>query len=275
MSEIAPNPISFGIKPGLTEPFFIDQATRDRLVREHPACAPLLRKMLRGRNVERWHPSWDGEWIILLKSSEYEPWPWTAARADEAERIVARTYPSLHRHIKPRQADLAKCQDRGRHWWALVERLRDLAGERQECRRRFVEALAASFGIEKPSRKLEEFWRLDDAAIAEQVRRESPLRALASALSIQGILGDVVSRARAIGAELAALEFDVPERVFALYELTTADVELLTRTAPPPDPLAIVRAEAAALALSGSLDRLPQDISDASIGAPTRSAYGS
>jgi hypothetical protein len=118
LGELLPNSIYYGIKTGLTEAFFVDRATRDRLTAEDPDCAPLLRQALRGRNVERWHPNWDGEWLILLKSSENHPWPWANA-GQEAEQVFDRVYPSLYRYLKPLQAALEARQDKGRYWWEL------------------------------------------------------------------------------------------------------------------------------------------------------------
>jgi len=65
----------YGIKTGFNEAFLIDQQTRDRLVAEDPKCEPIIKKFLRGRDVQRWHPQWGGEWMIFarrgIKISEY------------------------------------------------------------------------------------------------------------------------------------------------------------------------------------------------------------
>src|SRR5262249_21713980 len=80
----------YGIKTGLNEAFLIDQATRDRLVAEDPKCKPLIKRFIRGRDIQRWYPEWGGEWIILLKSSENAEWPWSDA-GKRAERLFAET----------------------------------------------------------------------------------------------------------------------------------------------------------------------------------------
>ena len=56
--------------------------------------------------------------MILLKSSENENWPWANAGTD-AEAIFKRTYPALHKWLKPMQPALEKRQDKGRYWWEL------------------------------------------------------------------------------------------------------------------------------------------------------------
>ena len=108
----------YGIKTGLNEAFLIDQATRDRLVAEDPRCEPLIKRFLRGRDVQRWHPEWGGEWIILLKSSENANWPWSHA-GKRAEGLWAGAYASLYAWMKPQEERLKRRQDKGKFWWEL------------------------------------------------------------------------------------------------------------------------------------------------------------
>lgn len=54
-----------GVVTGLNEAFFIDQATRDRLITEDPKCENLIKKLIRGRNIQRWAVEWGKEWLIF------------------------------------------------------------------------------------------------------------------------------------------------------------------------------------------------------------------
>lgn len=74
----------YGIKTGLNEAFLIDQATRDRLVADDPKCEPIIKKFLRGRDVQRWHPQWGGEWMIFARHG-----------------VDIDNYPSVRRHLSP------------------------------------------------------------------------------------------------------------------------------------------------------------------------------
>ena len=56
-----------GVLTGLNEAFLIDQQTRDRLVAEDPKCEPIIKKFLRGSDIERWHAPWGGEWMIFAR----------------------------------------------------------------------------------------------------------------------------------------------------------------------------------------------------------------
>lgn len=342
LADIAPNSLYRGIIPGLTEAFFIDQQARDRLVSEDPTCEPLLRQVLRGRNIERWHPVWAGEWLILLKSSENHPWPWADASTG-AERIFGRTYPALHRHLKPLQQALAKRQDQGRYWWELrscsyydaldrpkllyqdmgyhswfcfddagyfcnntcyflptddrwltaimnsslmwwylarlathakdeafrlhtqfmgllpiaepssserdglneaVNELVQRTGEQQKVGREFFATLAANLGIERPPRKLEQFWRLDEAELGAELRRAAPRAVrLGAEARLAQEYAPFIAETRRLLAKILPLELNVQRRVFGLYGLAPEEITLLRTTAPPRDPLALAEAE--------------------------------
>ncbi len=108
----------YGIKTGLNEAFLIDDATRAALIRDDPACADIIKPYLRGQDIKRWSPAWQGLWMIVLKSSADFDWPWSAA-GENAESVFARTFPSLYRHMKALEERLIARQDRGRFWWEL------------------------------------------------------------------------------------------------------------------------------------------------------------
>ncbi len=121
LREVVGSPPLYGVKTGLNEAFFIDQATRDRLITEDPKCESLIKKLLRGRNIQRWAVEWEKEWIIALPSSHNEEWPW-AALADKpakAEEMFKKEFPSLHAHLKPMEQALRKREDQGMFWWEL------------------------------------------------------------------------------------------------------------------------------------------------------------
>ncbi|MFP4063409.1 MAG: hypothetical protein ACLFS2_11525 [Halochromatium sp.] len=108
----------YGMKTGFNEAFLIDDSTRTALIRDDPGCAEIIKPYLRGQDIKRWGPDWQGLWMIVLKSSGDHIWPWSDA-GDDAEAVFARTYPSLHAHMKPLQAKLMKRQDKGKFWWEL------------------------------------------------------------------------------------------------------------------------------------------------------------
>jgi len=109
----------YGIKTGLNEAFLIDTPTKERIVGADPRSAEIIKPYLRGQDVKRWAPEWQGLWMILLKSSGDHKWPWSGKPEAEAEHLFEQVYPSLYHHLKPLEDKLRVRQDKGRHWWEL------------------------------------------------------------------------------------------------------------------------------------------------------------
>lgn len=110
----------YGIKTGYNAAFLVDQAVRDRLVAEDPDSEDIFRRYLRGQDVQRWVPEWDGQWLIRLASSQNVEWPWSHTRTEEdAEAIFKSTYPSLFGWMKEKEDRLRLRRDKGRYWWEL------------------------------------------------------------------------------------------------------------------------------------------------------------
>ncbi|MDQ3636449.1 MAG: N-6 DNA methylase, partial [Actinomycetota bacterium] len=107
-----------GVLTGLNEAFLIDTPTRERLVREDPRSAEIIKPYLRGQDIKRWSPEWNGLWMVVLKSSGDHDWPWSNV-GDEAEEVFRQTYPSLYGHMKPLEEKLRKRWDKGHYWWEL------------------------------------------------------------------------------------------------------------------------------------------------------------
>ena len=109
----------FGVKTGFNEAYLIDSATRQTLIAADPACEAVIKPYLRGQDVRRWHPDWEGLWIILLKSSANETWPWSGKSASEAEKTFHDAFPSLCQRMKQFEERLRARSDKGAFWWEL------------------------------------------------------------------------------------------------------------------------------------------------------------
>jgi hypothetical protein len=118
LAEFASVKSLYGIKTGLNEAFLVETPTKERLVREDPRSAEIIKPYLRGQDIKRWSPEWNGLWMIVLKSSGDHTWPWSTA-GEDAEEVFRRAYPSLYEHMKPLEDKLRKRQDKGHHWWEL------------------------------------------------------------------------------------------------------------------------------------------------------------
>ena len=53
-----------GVVTGYNDAFIIDTATKERLCREDPKSAEILKPVLRGKDIKRYHHQWAGLWLI-------------------------------------------------------------------------------------------------------------------------------------------------------------------------------------------------------------------
>jgi hypothetical protein len=84
----------YGIKTGLNEAFLIDTVTKERLVREDPHSAEVIKPYLRGQNIKRWSPEWHGLWI--MSSSPAATMPGRGATlVTQRKSLVRPTPPSM------------------------------------------------------------------------------------------------------------------------------------------------------------------------------------
>jgi hypothetical protein len=90
-----------GVLTGLNEAFLIDGPTRDRLVKEDPACADLIKPYLRGQDVKRWAADRRDSWMIFTRRG-----------------VDIDAYPSVRRHLAAFRERLEPKPDdwSGREW---------------------------------------------------------------------------------------------------------------------------------------------------------------
>lgn len=86
--------MSRGIITGFNEAFVIDTLTKDKLCRQDPRSAQIIKPVLRGRDIERWGYRWNGLHIILASYGSYK---WLPKR-----------YPAVYRHLLTYEEQLKK-----------------------------------------------------------------------------------------------------------------------------------------------------------------------
>jgi Eco57I restriction-modification methylase/TaqI-like C-terminal specificity domain len=67
LGEVVDGHMYYGIKTGLNEAFIIDQSIRDRLVKDDPSCAAIIKPMLRGEDLRPWYQENEGRWLIFTR----------------------------------------------------------------------------------------------------------------------------------------------------------------------------------------------------------------
>ena len=107
--------ISFGIKTGCNEAFIIDEAKREQLIKQDPKSAEIIKPLLRGRDIERYHAQ-QGKFYILATGYDLD---------------IPNKYPAIYNHleilakrmesgiIKTKGKGLLNRDDQGENWWNL------------------------------------------------------------------------------------------------------------------------------------------------------------
>lgn len=98
-----PISINYGIKTGYNDAFFIDGATKDRLIAEDPKSAEIIKPLLRGRDIQAWMPVWDELYLINTHNGIKE----------EVAPVNIDDYPVIKQHLEPFYTKLSKRLDKG------------------------------------------------------------------------------------------------------------------------------------------------------------------
>ncbi len=113
--------IYYGIKTGFNEAFFIDEPTRNRLIKEDSRSAELIKPLLVGDDVRHYYARWPKTYLILIpSSSHFDEGSWADSQIqEEAEQIFKETYPAIYKHLVSWRDKLKARSDQGRWWWEL------------------------------------------------------------------------------------------------------------------------------------------------------------
>ena len=111
--------INRGITTGLNEAFFIDGAKRSTLIAADPKSADLIKPMLRGRDLEKWHVQWSGTWLLFIP--QHFPLHNEVSVDDisqRAESAFQAQYPAIYAHLKRFESVLRR-RSGHQEWYAL------------------------------------------------------------------------------------------------------------------------------------------------------------
>ena len=116
----------YGMKPGLSEAFFIDEETKNRLIKEDPNSAEIIKPMLRGRDISRYQNNFADVYMLFV------PWHFPlhldnsiAGASLEAEAAFSKQYPAVYKHLlqfKEKLADRNKSEVGIRYEWYALQR---------------------------------------------------------------------------------------------------------------------------------------------------------
>lgn len=120
LGEVVEGRMYYGIKTGFNEAFIIDQSTRDRLIKDDPACSAIIKPILRGEDLRPWYQKNEGRWLICLPSGwTKKTFPDAAQNETSAWNTLAACYPALAAQLYPFATAARQRQDQGQFWWEL------------------------------------------------------------------------------------------------------------------------------------------------------------
>ena len=99
-----PLSINYGIKTGYNDAFFIDGATKEKLIAEDAKSAELIKPLLRGRDIQAWKAQWDELYLIN---------PHNGVKEKNIAPINIDEYPAIKQHLEQFYEKLSKRIDKG------------------------------------------------------------------------------------------------------------------------------------------------------------------
>ncbi len=112
--------INRGILTGYNEAFFIDNTTKEELIRKDKKNSQIISPFLRGRDVHNYYIDKQNRYLINTYNgklvTKYNP----ATDKNSRERIdridVEKDYPTIYEYLKQFENELRKREDQGEHW---------------------------------------------------------------------------------------------------------------------------------------------------------------
>ncbi|MDI9312612.1 MAG: Eco57I restriction-modification methylase domain-containing protein, partial [Limnohabitans sp.] len=126
--------INRGLLTGFNDAFLIDEATKDRLIREDKNSTKIIKRLIRGREVEKYEANFQNTYLIFIpkgytikrnlpkNSVNYvaEPTPrYGNMELNTAWDWLKENYSAVAKHLLPFKTNAEKRQDKGDYWWEL------------------------------------------------------------------------------------------------------------------------------------------------------------
>ena len=100
--------INYGIKTGYNDAFIINTATRDALVAADPKAAEIIKPVMVGEDIQRYHEQWPGSWLVNI------PWHFplhldstVKGVSRKAEALFKKRYPAVYEFLLSHKVGLA------------------------------------------------------------------------------------------------------------------------------------------------------------------------
>lgn len=119
LGEYVQGKIYYGIKTGLNAAFVIDAPTRDRLIREDPRSAEIIKPFLAGRDIKRYQQPQATRFLLLIKNGSTQEMLGKKLPEAEAWEGFRTRWPAVANHLEPFAEKARIRHDQGEYWWEL------------------------------------------------------------------------------------------------------------------------------------------------------------
>ncbi len=116
----------FGIKTGCNEAFIIDEGKREELIAQDPTSAEIIKPLLRGRDIKRYHAEWARLYLLFI------PWHFPlhedstiTGASQNAEDQFRENYPAIYNHLlqyRDRLSERNRSETGIRYEWYALQR---------------------------------------------------------------------------------------------------------------------------------------------------------
>ncbi|MGC8756565.1 MAG: Eco57I restriction-modification methylase domain-containing protein [bacterium] len=113
--------IYYGIKTGLNEAFIITTEKRNEILAnckteaERQRTEAIIKPILRGRDIKRYHYDWAGLWVIVIPAG----WTNKLRGSKNAGTFFKEQFNAVYQYLKPFEEKAKKRDDQGDYWWEL------------------------------------------------------------------------------------------------------------------------------------------------------------
>lgn len=126
LGEYVDGKIFRGVLTGLNEAFIIDEATKEKLIKEDPNSADVIKPFLAGRDIKRYQVPESNNYLLFI------PWhfplhndPSISGASSKAEMAFKKQYPAVYKHLfqyKKKLSSRNKAETGIRYEWYALQR---------------------------------------------------------------------------------------------------------------------------------------------------------
>jgi len=115
-----------GVLTGFNEAFIIDTATKERLCQEDSKSAEIIKPILRGKDIKKYQAEWAGLWLIFIPwHFPLHKDPTISGNSEKAEKEFEKQYNPIYKHLlqfKDKLSARNKAETGIRYEWYALQR---------------------------------------------------------------------------------------------------------------------------------------------------------